>query len=263
MTPLRSTRDYGGVSREMVILAWSTSELAALAGTTVKAIRHYHQVGLLDEPERTTNNYKQYGVSHLVRLLQITRLTDLDVPLAQIAEMDNGDLGTEQALRRLDADLASTIERLNRVRAELALILRCQSSTDLPIGFGPAAADLSEADRALILIYSRVLDPAEMHELFAMLIDMGGDPLHKEFDSLPADADEATRQSLAERYAPHFRIMLHRHPRMKDPLSRAPRGAAFAATTIGQAIGELYNPAQLDALRRMNLLIESADGNRP
>jgi hypothetical protein len=67
-------------------LAWSTRQLAELAGTTVKAVRHYHRVALLDEPERTTNNDKQYDVSHLVRLLRIIRLTDLDVQLARIRE---------------------------------------------------------------------------------------------------------------------------------------------------------------------------------
>jgi len=31
-------------------VAWSTRELAELAGTSVKTVRHYHQLGLLDEP---------------------------------------------------------------------------------------------------------------------------------------------------------------------------------------------------------------------
>ena len=31
-------------------MPWSTRELAELAGTTVKAVRHYHEIGLLDEP---------------------------------------------------------------------------------------------------------------------------------------------------------------------------------------------------------------------
>ncbi|WP_399921406.1 MerR family transcriptional regulator [Streptomyces kanamyceticus] len=48
--------------------AWSTGQLAELAGTTTKTVRHYHETGLLDEPERAPNGYKRYGVSHLVRL---------------------------------------------------------------------------------------------------------------------------------------------------------------------------------------------------
>ena len=49
------------------------------------------EVRLLEEPERRANGYKQYGVSHLVRLLRIKRLVDLGFSLSQIAAMgDDG-----------------------------------------------------------------------------------------------------------------------------------------------------------------------------
>ncbi|MFD2466244.1 MerR family transcriptional regulator [Amycolatopsis silviterrae] len=44
-------------------------------------MRHYHEVGLLAEPERLANGYKQYGVVHLVRLLRIKRLVGLGFSL--------------------------------------------------------------------------------------------------------------------------------------------------------------------------------------
>ncbi|WP_286160418.1 MerR family transcriptional regulator [Streptomyces yunnanensis] len=56
-------------------MAWSTREIAELAGTSLRAVRHYHEVGLLDEPVRRANGYKQYGVAHLVRLLRIKPLS--------------------------------------------------------------------------------------------------------------------------------------------------------------------------------------------
>jgi AraC-like DNA-binding protein len=59
-------------------MAWSTREIAELAGTSLRAVRHYHEVGLLAEPERRANGYKQYGVAHLIRVLRIKRLTDDD-----------------------------------------------------------------------------------------------------------------------------------------------------------------------------------------
>src|SRR5204863_5377681 len=40
-------------------MAWSTREIAELAGTSLRAVRHYHEVGLLAEPERRANGYKQ------------------------------------------------------------------------------------------------------------------------------------------------------------------------------------------------------------
>jgi DNA-binding transcriptional MerR regulator len=72
-------------------VAWSTRELADLAGTTVRAVRHYHDVGLLEEPRRRANGYKQYGVAHLVRVLRIKRLADLGFTLPQIADLGDAD----------------------------------------------------------------------------------------------------------------------------------------------------------------------------
>jgi DNA-binding transcriptional MerR regulator len=34
------------------------SRLAAYAGVTVRALRHYHQIGLLPEPERDHSGYR-------------------------------------------------------------------------------------------------------------------------------------------------------------------------------------------------------------
>lgn len=79
-------------------MGWSTRQLAELAGTTVKAIRHYHQIGLLDEPDRAANGYKQYGTSHLVRVLQITRMKEVGVPLAAISTMERADEDPEAAI---------------------------------------------------------------------------------------------------------------------------------------------------------------------
>ncbi|TFD92058.1 MerR family DNA-binding transcriptional regulator [Cryobacterium lactosi] len=104
-------------------MAWSTSQIAELAGTTVKAVRHYHKLGLLDEPDRLANGYKQYQVPHLVRLLQITRLADLGIPLGQIAPSDRADQAPDAALRLLDAELEAKVRRLRRIRHELAVIL--------------------------------------------------------------------------------------------------------------------------------------------
>jgi DNA-binding transcriptional MerR regulator len=168
--PQRHCFDWGPSARscrrtrfrnEVAVVAWSTREIAELAGTTVRAVRHYHEVGLLDEPERRANGYKQYGVAHLIRVLRIKRLTDLGFSLPQIAAMGDADEHPAEALRTLDAELAATIERLQRVRVELGLILRQAAPTDLPPEFAPATAraELSDADRSFIVVMTRVLGP--------------------------------------------------------------------------------------------------------
>lgn len=110
-------------------VAWSTRELAELAGTTVRAIRHYHEVGLLDEPERRANGYKQYDVAHLVRLRRIKHLSDLGFSLGEVGAMGEHD-PSPQSVYALDTELATTVDRLQRARAELRTILRHSPAVD-------------------------------------------------------------------------------------------------------------------------------------
>ncbi|GAB2496111.1 DNA-binding transcriptional MerR regulator [Nocardiopsis aegyptia] len=63
-----------------------SSELAELAGVTVRTLRHYHQIGLLPEPPRWTGGYRRYDAGDLVRLLRITRLTALGVRLSVLPD---------------------------------------------------------------------------------------------------------------------------------------------------------------------------------
>lgn len=235
-------------------MAWSTSEIAELAGTTLKAVRHYHKLGLLDEPVRASNGYKQYQVAHLVRLLQITRLANLGVPLAQIAEMGHADQEPEAALRALDAELAATVERLQRIRGELASILANGAPAEMPTGFGAAATELSDADRSIIMVYSRILDDPAMQDMQQIVADERGSSTDAEFDALPPDADLASRRRLAAELAPVIGRLTETYPWLNDPGARAPRGAAFAEDTVTQALRELYNPAQLEVLYRAHLI---------
>lgn len=109
-------------------MPWSTRELAELASTTVNTIRHYHRVGLLDEPERRYNGYKQYEMQHLVTLLRIRRLADLGLPLSQMHDLSAGPEGVAYVLRELHAELQMSIERLQGVRADIAEEFRAPCS---------------------------------------------------------------------------------------------------------------------------------------
>ncbi|NQW85677.1 MULTISPECIES: MerR family transcriptional regulator [unclassified Frigoribacterium] len=232
-------------------MAFSTRELA---GTTVKSVRYYHQLGFLAEPGRLTNGYKQYEVRHLVRLLQITRLTDLGAPLAQIESIGSSVEDPAGALRTIDAELAATIERLQRIRAELAAILENRTSASLLAGFAEAGRDLSEADQSLLLIWSKVFDEGAMDDLKQMLIDSPKTAIDVELDELPDDADRETRRRLGEQYAPVLAAATQRYEWLGAPGERAPRGAAFAQQTVAEALAELYNGAQREVLYRASLI---------
>ncbi|EWC59005.1 Transcriptional regulator, MerR family [Actinokineospora spheciospongiae] len=238
-------------------MAWSTRQIAELAGTSVRAVRHYHEVGLLAEPERRANGYKRYGVAHLVRLLRIKRLTDLGFSLPQIAGMGNADEHPEEALRALDAEVAGTIERLQRVRAELALILDKAAPTDLPAELAQAAADakLTAADRSFVVVMSRLLSPSAITAYRGMLEAYSADPSTDEFDHLPPDADEQTREDLARRMVGYIRELQADHPGMRELKADTPAAARLAAQTMATALHDLYSPAQVDVIRRVGRLL--------
>jgi len=237
-------------------VGWSTSQLADLAGTTVRAVRHYHEVGLLAEPERRANGYKSYGVPHLVRVLRIKRLTGLGLSLARIAELGDEDEHPGDALRRLDAELAASIERLQRARAEVAVILREETATDLPSDVAAAIAEagLSPRERSLAVVMAQLVSPEAMAAYAGALGDYAKDPVVVEFEALPVDADVETRQRLAEGLLalPFVREVRAAFPEAAGLFTGAPRGEEYALRTAAKVVGELYNAAQIDVLVRMN-----------
>ena len=235
-------------------MAWSTSELADLAATTVNTIRHYHRLGLLAEPDRRYNGYKKYGVSHLVRLLRIRRLAELGVPLSDVETVvDSAE--TADTLRELDADLAAKIEQLQQARAEIAAILSNNAPPDVPAGFASVAEHLSEVDRSVIHIYSKLYDESALADLREIVEEDAeiGDP-EKEFDVLPPDADEPTRQRAAEQLAEGIARNLVAYPWLSDPGERLAKSGRVVQETFVEAVTELYNPAQRDVLTRAALL---------
>ncbi|GIE35751.1 transcriptional regulator, MerR family protein [Actinoplanes italicus] len=233
-------------------MAWSTRELAELSGTTVNTIRHYHRLSLLEEPERRNNGYKQYQVRHLVSLLRIRRLTELGVPLARIRA--EGDYGPE-LLRQIDADLAAEIKRLGRARSDIAVILRDGGPADAPAGFESVAPRLSAADHSLLHVFAQLYDEDTMRDLRRM-VEADTDPLTAEIDALPPDADERTRQSLAEKLAPTLARHLIDYPWLNDPAQHLSKGRHVTRQTFVDAVVASYNPAQLDVLSRAGALAQ-------
>ncbi len=97
------------------------SQLAAYAGVTVRAVRHYHQIGLLPEPERDQSGYRTYDVAAVVRLIRIRTLADGGVPLARVQELlDAGPDEFADAVQEIDKDLRAEIRRLHGTRRRLA-----------------------------------------------------------------------------------------------------------------------------------------------
>ena len=99
-------------------------QLAAYAGVTARAVRHYHQIGLLPEPERDASGYRRYGATAVVSLIKIRTLADAGVPLSQIGQMLEADASTfAEAAERIDSHLRDEIERLETSRKQIAQLV--------------------------------------------------------------------------------------------------------------------------------------------
>ncbi|MER5584626.1 MerR family transcriptional regulator [Streptomyces asoensis] len=97
------------------------SQLAAYAGVTVRAVRHYHRIGLLPEPERDRSGYRTYDAVAVVRLIRIRTLADAGVPLARVQELLNASPDEFAAgVQEIDKALRAEISRLQDTRSRLA-----------------------------------------------------------------------------------------------------------------------------------------------
>lgn len=114
-------------------MSWSTREIAELTGVTVRAVRHYHEVGLLAEPQRRANGYKKYGGEHLVRILRIKRLTELGFSLPRIAAMGESTELPRDAVMTLHEELTASIAHLEQARGRLQVMLNDPHEGRMPL----------------------------------------------------------------------------------------------------------------------------------
>jgi len=191
-------------------------ELADLSGTTTRAIRHYHALGLLAEPSRDSSGYRRYGPADVVRLVRIRRLRALGMPLEQIRDHIDGpaDVRTDlpAALIALVADVTRQITTLERMRTRILEI--ADAGTDGPADewaaelrrYGHLGAEAQlpaiERDAAALL---DAIHPNGMTGVMAAAEPMLRDPavaaaigdVLKRFRLLPNDAGHAEVESLA------------------------------------------------------------------
>ena len=96
-------------------------QLAAYAGVTVRAVRHYHQRGLLAEPARDASGYRRYDADAVVALIRIKTLADAGVPLARIEGLLTAQPDQfSQAIAQIDKALQTRIRGLQEQRRRIA-----------------------------------------------------------------------------------------------------------------------------------------------
>ena len=258
-----------------------SSEVARLAGVTVRALRHYHAIGLLPEPARSDNGYRDYDIDDLVRVLRVKRLASLGFPLERIGGMleeldadavaDGGLSAAERQLDELDAELARQIERLERQRHTIAEIKRERSLPDMPKRGARLmevvrdierdagrAASVDTTDRAGMLLAAHLYDNAEFDEvirIFTAVRDRGlSDQLYtigERCDALAADAPQSKRDELVdEAFA-----LLSQVIDCLDPAIWL-RDYNQVERLIDASARKMMNPAQIEVSDRVEALLE-------
>lgn len=128
------------------------SELAKAAGTTPRAVRHYHRLGLLAEPARGANGYRRYALEDLARLMRIRWLADNGLPLGSVAAVLAEDRSTE-GVDDIRADLRALITGCDR---DIALLTTRRHRLARMLECAEEGAELTALPHALVEMFDRV-----------------------------------------------------------------------------------------------------------
>jgi DNA-binding transcriptional MerR regulator len=185
-------------------------QLAAYAGVTTRAVRHYHQIGLLAEPERDASGYRSYAGPDVVRLIRIRTLAEAGVPLARVQQLLAADEEEfARAVAEIDRRLRGEIHELQEHRRRIAK-LAAGDSLALPASatayldrmraLGTPEVMVEMERDAWILIAAQM--PDRMDEFMADKTAFLDDPLMRRFLRLIGElveADEHSGERLEER----------------------------------------------------------------
>ncbi|GAA3169709.1 MULTISPECIES: MerR family transcriptional regulator [Streptomyces] len=237
-------------------------ELAAVVGVTTRTVRHYHQLGLLPEPERLGNGYRDYTLRHAVVLARVRRLTELGLGLAEVRDVLADDAGKDlvEVLTELDEDLARQEAAIRDRRARLRTLLE---SDGAPPAEGPVSAELAAVfrqmgnvtdspmaakDRELLALIETAAPPEERERLTALLSGALGAPggaeralaLYRLLDSLAEVGPDDPRVEEAARALAAC-----------VPADLVPEGSDVTADdAFVRAFYADFAPAQAEAIRR-------------
>ncbi|MEU6797462.1 MerR family transcriptional regulator [Nonomuraea wenchangensis] len=185
------------------------SELATMVGVSTRTVRHYHHLGLLPEPERLANGYREYRLRDAVALARVRRLAELGLSLDEVRDVLADDQGRElrEMLLELDADLARQQAAIAARRARLAALLAeadlhpdstvSPDMAEVLRGLPTGGSAFAEFDRELLTLVATVGDAADRAEFADLLRPLTepeayarGHALIARLDEL-ADADPA------------------------------------------------------------------------
>lgn len=190
---------------------WSIQDIAKLAGTTSRTLRHYDDVGLLAPSRVGSNGYRYYDELALVRLQRILMLRDLGLGIPAIADVLAGERDDDQALRahltwlqqerqRIDRQIASVESTIDGMRGGEQLMAEkmfdgfdhTQYKEEVEQRWGAKAYADSDA-------WWRSKSESEKAEFKNLVADLGTDWMVAAGEAVAPDSERA--QALAKRQA--------------------------------------------------------------
>ncbi|WP_119082035.1 MerR family transcriptional regulator [Altererythrobacter sp. B11] len=99
-------------------------ELACRTGVRVETIRWYEKAGLLEEPDRSASNYREYDKASLNRLTFIKRGRDLGFSLDQVSQLMNLTRNPGENCATVDAIAVQHLAAIDRKIADLTALRR-------------------------------------------------------------------------------------------------------------------------------------------
>ncbi|MEV0238137.1 MerR family transcriptional regulator [Nonomuraea sp. NPDC050786] len=140
-------------------------DAATFAGTTPRAIRHYHEIGLLPEPERGGDGRRRYGYDDMIRLLWIRKMAEAGIGLDDMRAAFDEARDIEEILSRLEEALAAQESAIKRRRAAVQRLQAVGSPLGLlselvtdRLGHLPPGA-LRPSDVEALLVTERIFGP--------------------------------------------------------------------------------------------------------
>ncbi len=257
-------------------------------GRPPRAIRHYHAIGLLPEPERGADDRRRYGYDDIIRLLWIRKMADVGIALEDIRTTFEPGTDIEQSLARLEKSLAAQAAVIERQRAA---VRNWRESGD-PLGLlSPLVTgrvrhlppnSLRRSDLDTLLVTERIFGPLGAALQADRFIVLATHPeLRAEDDRLTdaetalddsVDLDDPRVEEIAEQWCAHElavesaieeaglddtldELAVHQPDQTTDPEDGEPVMSAI------QAIGKMpydFSPARLRCMERAAELLNAA-----
>mgnify|MGYP000252818645 CR=1 FL=1 len=133
------------------------SQVMELTGLTKKAIHYYEEAGLIQPVVNAENNYREYSQSDIDKLVQISVLRQLDVPVKDIKDILTK---PEMLKEQLELHLSRMNDELKRLEKSRGILQSCLK------GFDAAKGELSQFTKQLSVLNQSLEMDARKREGF-------------------------------------------------------------------------------------------------